>query len=155
DVADDRARAAALQIQLGDVIAGGGLGRLTTPPSARGALAVRDGPRSLQHRDSGLSPVDADQHLLLQFSFSPFAIGPSRRGRGPSCARVGCHDGAGNTATARPETAGPVRPARRLGDVASESLTSKIAAPAVRAEAGRIRGSAAGGKHVRILTFSP
>ena len=68
DVADDRAGAAALQIELGDVVSAAGLG------AARGAVrrwrvaVCGDGvPVASEQRDPGLAAVDADQHLLLQF----------------------------------------------------------------------------------------
>ena len=66
DVADDRARAAALQIELRDAVArpagwrSYGAGAMPSP-APRG-----DGAARFQQRDPGLSAVDADQHLLLQ-----------------------------------------------------------------------------------------
>ena len=68
DVADDRAVAPALQIQLGDSIVAGR--RLTTPARGAGGRGLARGgcPARLQHRHACLSAVDADQHLLLQLS---------------------------------------------------------------------------------------
>src|SRR5262249_6788202 len=56
DVADDRATAAALDVELGDL-----------PLVARGRLLalLGGGPLRLEHRDSGLTPGDADQDVLL------------------------------------------------------------------------------------------
>src|SRR6185437_5492026 len=60
DVAHDRAGAAALQVELGDAIAASASALLTTLDRGLG----RRGPRRLHQRHAGLSPVDADQHLL-------------------------------------------------------------------------------------------
>ena len=71
DVADDRARAAALDVELGDALA--------LPPGSRGAApaAAACGSRGrrvaggLEQRDARLRAVDADQYLLFQVVFSP------------------------------------------------------------------------------------
>ena len=64
DVADDRAAAAALEVELGDAVA-----RRRGPPcGAPRAPARRLGGRRrrrLQQRDAGLPAVDADEHLLF------------------------------------------------------------------------------------------
>jgi hypothetical protein len=65
DVADDRAGATALQVQLGDAVAGR---RILAAPD--GGLAGRLSGR-LHQRDPGLAPVDADQHLLSHVVVSP------------------------------------------------------------------------------------
>ena len=66
DVADDRAAAAALEVDLRDPIALGDAG-LTAPagpragPGGRGRVAGR-----FQHGDAGFAAIDRDQHLLSQ-----------------------------------------------------------------------------------------
>src|SRR5262249_61012424 len=72
DVADDRAGAAALEVQLGDVVAGRGVGGLAPATRGPSGLTWSDGASRFQQRDAGLAPVDADQYLLLQLSVSPF-----------------------------------------------------------------------------------
>ena len=64
DVADDRARAAPLEVQLGDPVAGR---RVLPSPRRRGLLLFRGArcPGRLQQRDAGLTAIDADQQLLL------------------------------------------------------------------------------------------
>jgi hypothetical protein len=76
DVADDRAVAAALEVQLRDAVA---LGGVAAAPAAGAPVRGRRGGRigRLQQRDAGLPPVDADEHLLLQEG------SPRERGRGP------------------------------------------------------------------------
>ena len=69
DVADDRARAAALEVELGDPVAGGRVGGLAAPAVVpRAGLRAATVPGRLEQRDPGLAAVDADQHLLLQLS---------------------------------------------------------------------------------------
>jgi hypothetical protein len=61
DVADDGTAAAALEVDLGDAVAG-------REPALLAAAALTGGSdlaRGLQHRNPGLPPVDGDQHLLL------------------------------------------------------------------------------------------
>ena len=65
DVADDRPRAAALEVDLGDAIARGGVTRLRAS-ALLGVLRRRRGARRLHHGDAGLPTVDRDQHLLFQ-----------------------------------------------------------------------------------------
>jgi hypothetical protein len=65
DVADDRARAAALEVDLGDAIARGGAARLRAS-ALLGVLRRRRAARRLHHGDAGLPTVDRDQHLLFQ-----------------------------------------------------------------------------------------
>ena len=69
DVADDRAVAPTLQVELGDRVLVGSR-RLTPVPGAgaRTGFVRRDRSGRLQHRDAGLPAVHADQHLLLQLS---------------------------------------------------------------------------------------
>ena len=69
DVADDRAVAAALEVELGDAVAGGRLCGLAGTRAAR--LRSGGGPGGLEQRDAGLSPVDADEHLLFHVECLP------------------------------------------------------------------------------------
>ena len=84
DVADDRASAAALEVDLGDAVAGGQTALLAAArPTGGGNLA-----RRFQHRDPGLSPVDRDQHLLLHVDTSFEDGGPALDGSGLARLRV-------------------------------------------------------------------
>src|SRR5262249_11109562 len=76
----DRAGAAALEVQLGDVVAGRGVGGLAPATRGPSGLTWSDGASRFQQRDAGLAPVDADQYLLLQLSVSPFGFTPGARG---------------------------------------------------------------------------
>src|SRR4029079_9758619 len=61
DVADDRAAAAALEVDLGDAVAGGNLTALRAAAAARALGGLCRGlgiARGLQHGDPGLPPVD-------------------------------------------------------------------------------------------------
>ena len=75
DVADDRAAAAALDVELRDlpVVAGGGL--------LAAALAPCGGSFCLEHGDPGLAPVDADEDVLLHVF--PFRAAPRARTQPP------------------------------------------------------------------------
>jgi hypothetical protein len=70
DVADDRSRTPALEVDLGDAVRLGRLGRAAPAPSGRdlGGLARCGATAGLQQRHTGFPTIDADQHLLLQFS---------------------------------------------------------------------------------------
>src|SRR6185437_15314690 len=75
DVADNRAAAAALQVELGDLVFAGDRspGALAAAPrGGRARLAGRHRAGRLQQRHTGLPAVNADQNLLLQF-FQSFA----------------------------------------------------------------------------------
>jgi hypothetical protein len=73
DVADDRPSAAALEVDLGDAVAGGQTALLAAArPTGGGNL-----PRGLEHRNPGLPPVDRDQHLLLHVDTSFEDGGPA------------------------------------------------------------------------------
>ncbi len=78
DVADDRAVAAALQVELRYAVAGVGAACLTAPTAPAGCVGRRrlrgDLPGGLQQRDPRFPTVDADQYLLLQLSFSPLSL---------------------------------------------------------------------------------
>jgi hypothetical protein len=68
DVANDRARAAPLEIQLGDLVTRARFNRLTSASGAsRCRLSRGDRSGRFQQRDAGFAAVDADQYLLLQF----------------------------------------------------------------------------------------
>ena len=72
DVADDRAPAAALDVELSYPVAGPGLaaGAFAAPGTPRRGLRRARCPGRLQQRDARLRAVDADKHLLFQF-FDP------------------------------------------------------------------------------------
>jgi hypothetical protein len=87
DVADDRAVAATLEVELGDLVAGGGVGGPAAPGGLGrgGGLAGRHGAGRFEQRHAGLTPIDAYQYLLLQWIFLCESLARRAWGGGNKC----------------------------------------------------------------------